>query len=116
MLEINSREDLVRALRANEIVLIGYYDPDTREGMLFHDIYKELSKHADPRILVLRVNTRKNPEFMEELPTIPCIRVYYRGKVIFEQQGFFGKRDLDVYVLRRSIRSVFHGLNLAFKI
>ncbi len=116
MLEISNREELIRALKANEVVLIGYYDPDSREGMMFHYIYRELQKHADPRILVLRVNTRKNPEFVKELPTVPCIRVYYKGRLVFEQQGFFGKLDLDVYVLRRSIRSVFHGLNISFRI
>lgn len=116
MLEISSHEELMRALKANEVVFIGYYDPGSKEGMLFHDVYRELEKHVDPGILVLKINVRKNPELVKGLSTIPCIRVYYKGRLVFEQQGFFGKIDFDVYVLRRSIRSVFHELNISYRI
>ena len=115
-MEISSREEFVRALKANDVVMIEYYDPESRESELFNDVVKELSKHIDPRILVLRVNTRENPELVSDISKIPCLRVYYRGKLVFEQQGFFGNLELDVYVLRRSIRSVFKGLNIAFRV
>jgi len=116
MLEVASREEFIRALRANDVVMIEFYDPESRESSEFSYVVKELSKHADPRILVLRVNVKKTPELGVGVRTIPCLRIYYRGEVIFEQQGYFGKFDLDVYVLRRSIRSVFNSMNLGYRI
>lgn len=116
MLEITSREELVRAIRANDVVLISYFSSDSEKNELFKNIMKELSKHLDPRILVLKVDAEKNPDLTSDVSELPCLRVYYRGRIIFEQVGFFGKPDLDVYVLRRSIRSVFHSMNIAFKV
>jgi thioredoxin 1 len=116
MLKISTREEFVRALKANELVMIGYYDSGSKDSSIFRDIYRELVKHTDPRILPLIIDTKETPELANDLSTIPCIRLYYRGRLIFEQQGVFGDRELDVLVLRRSIRSVFHSLNLSFKI
>ncbi len=116
VVEINNREDFIRALKANNIVVIEYYDPDDTESTRFDRVVKKLTKHADPRILFLKINISKNPELGDGVNKLPCLRVYYRGRIIFEQKGSFGKEDLDLYVLRRSIRSVFHGFNISFKI
>jgi len=116
MLEVRSYEEFVRALEANEVVMIGYYDPESRDAALFYSVYKKLSEHADPRILVIIINTRRSPELSRDLSTTPCIRVYYHGKVVFEQQGLFGDMELDVYVLRRSIRTVLRELSIPFRI
>ncbi|MET1160634.1 MAG: thioredoxin [Thermoprotei archaeon] len=116
MLEVSSREELNRALRANDIVMIEYYDPESKKSREFNFVIKELVKYIDPRILVLRVNVKRAPELSSDVSTIPCLRVYYRGELIFEQQGYFGNVELDVYVLRRSIRSVFYDRNLKYRI
>ncbi|ABN70358.1 hypothetical protein Smar_1266 [Staphylothermus marinus F1] len=116
LIEINSREELFRAIKSNDVVIIEYYNLDSHESKKFSRVVKLLSRYADPRILFLRINVGKNPDLSEGVNEIPCIRVYYKGKIIFEQKGSFGKEDLDLFVLRRSIRSVFHGFNIAFKI
>lgn len=116
ILEISTREELVRAIKANNVVVVEYYKPDSIESKKFGRVVKQLTRYADPRILFLRVNIDKNPQLGDGIDEIPCIRVYYKGKIIFEQKGSFGKEDLDLLVLRRSIRSVFHGFNIAFKI
>ncbi len=116
MLEIKSREEFIRALKANDVVFIEYYDSSSDESKLFYDVMRELVKHIDPRILVLRIDARRYPELSKDVSHVPCLRIYYRGEIIFEQQGLFGIRDLDLYVLRRSIRSVFSDMNIAFKV
>jgi thioredoxin 1 len=116
VIEINNREDFIRALKANSIVVIEYYDPENEESTKFDKVVKKLTKYADPRILFLKININRNPELGGGVKELPCLRVYYRGKIIFEQKGSFGKEDLDLHVLRRSIRSVFHGFNISFKI
>jgi len=116
MLEISSSEELERALLFNEVVMIGYYDPESREATLFRKVYKRLSEHADPRILVLVANLRNIPELLRDSTTTPCIRVYYRGALVFEQKGLFGDEELDVFVLRRGIRAVLRELNVHFRV
>lgn len=116
MLDISSREEFVRAIRSNSVVLIGYYDSESEMGKFFGRVYKELTKHVDPQILVLRVDTNRAVELSCDLKSSPCIRVYYMGKLVFEQRGFFGDLDLDLYVLRRSIRSVLRSYNLTYRV
>ncbi len=115
ILEISHRSELLRALQSNQVVIIEYSDPEKDESKSFNRIIKMLSKYADPTILFLRINI-KNSNISSELPRTPCIRVYYRGKVIFEQKDFFGKEDMDLYVLRRGIRSVFKTYNIPLRI
>jgi len=116
MFEVSSREELIRALNANDIVVIGYYDPDSPSGRFFIEMFNKLEKYVDPVILMLGINTRRNPELATDISSNPCIRVYYKGRVVFEQLDFFGKTDLDIYVLRRSIRTVLFNLNVKVKI
>jgi len=116
LIDISSREELVRALKANEVVFIEYYDSSSENKDLSYYIMRELTKYIDPRILVLRIDVYKYPDLGGDVSHTPCLRVFYRGKMVFEQQGFFGDIELDMYVLRRSIRSVFHGLNIGFRV
>ncbi|ADI32286.1 thioredoxin family protein [Staphylothermus hellenicus] len=116
LVEISSKEEFFRAVKSNDVVIIEYYNQNSVESKKFSRVVKQLSRYADPRILFLRINIGKNPDLGEGVNEIPCIRVYYKGKMIFEQKGSFGREDLDLFVLRRSIRSVFYGFNIAFKI
>lgn len=116
MLIISTREEFTRAIKSNNVVLIGYYDLESEKGKFFNKVFNELAKHIDSRILVLRVDTSRVNELVEESMSKPCIRMYYMGKLVFEQSGFFGDFDLDLFVLRRSIRSVLRDHDISYKV
>ncbi len=116
MIEVSNVEELRRAMSTYKVVIIEYYDPDDRVSREFSKAVKMLQKHLDPNGIILRVSLKEHPELASDVKTIPCLRVYLSGRLVFEQQGGFGNRDLDLMVLRRSIRHTLRGLNAAFKI
>ena len=116
MYEVTSIEEIKRAINSNRVVIIEYYDPDSKESREFSKAVKAMERTLDPSILLLRVSIKRFPYLMDGIKEIPCIRVYLDGRLVFEQQGGFGKRDLDLMVLRRSIRSTLRGLNASFRI
>jgi len=116
LIEISSRDDFIRAIKANKVVIVEYFDPDNENSKKFYLTIKDVERHVDPSILVARINIRKIPELSKGVHTLPCIRVFLDGEVVFEQQGVFGKRDLDLMVLRRGIRSVLRSRNVSLKI
>ncbi len=119
MYEVSSVSELKRILRAYDIVMIGYIDPEVSGKMEkeFWRAMKELFRkiHISNNIFTAWINAR-NIELANDVKTVPMFRVYYRGQIIFEQYGGFGDRELDLYVLRRSIRSVFEKLGITYKI
>ncbi|MEM4469757.1 MAG: thioredoxin, partial [Desulfurococcaceae archaeon] len=76
---------------------------------------KEFSKHADKDILFCRVNVKEHPD-IASVSDIPTLRVYYRGEVIFEQVGALSTVELNLKVVRRSIREVFKAHNINIKV
>jgi hypothetical protein len=107
MYELRSREEFIRAIIGNEVVLIGFYDPGDSESRVFDESLKSLERVIDQRILVCRVNLKDHPDCGVNVLQTPSIRVYYRGEVIFEQIGCLSTVDLNVNVIRRGIRDVF---------
>lgn len=116
MYEVSSIDEIKRAINSNRVVIIEFYDPDNKESREFSKTIKAMEQTLDPSILLLRVSIKKFPNLMNSIRELPCIRVYLDGKLVFEQQGSFGKKDLDLMVLRRSIRSTLKSLNVVFRI
>ncbi|MCC6010960.1 MAG: hypothetical protein LM556_00990 [Desulfurococcaceae archaeon] len=114
MYELKSREEFIRAIIGNEVVLVGFYEPDDTESRVFDESLRSLERVIDQRILVCRVNLKDHPDCGIDVPQTPSIRVYYRGEVIFEQIGCLSTVDLNVNVIRRGIRDVFtkHAINM----
>ena len=116
MIEVASWDEIRRAVNYNKVVIVEYYDPDDKVSKELSMALKKINEVADPSILFLRVSIKRNPELVKDLRNIPCIRVYVNGRIVFEQQGGFGRRDLDLLVLRRSIRRVLRSFNITYKI
>lgn len=116
MPEIRDPSDIKRAMNFYRVVIIEYYDPEDKVSREFSQAVKMLQKTIGPDGIILRVSTRDHPELAGDVKTVPCLRVFLNGKLVFEQQGGFGDRHLDLTVLRRSIRSTLRGLNIAFRI
>ncbi|MEM0002124.1 MAG: thioredoxin family protein [Desulfurococcaceae archaeon] len=115
MYELKSKEELLRAVRGNDIVLIEYYEPGNRDCQVMYESMKEFSRYADRSIFFCRVNVREHPE-IADVNDVPAIRVYYKGELIFEQMGVLSTVELNLKVIRRSIREVFNKRNIHVKI
>ncbi len=105
MYELNSREEFERALAANELVIVEFYQPGSEEGAILSETVKELEKLIDPNILVCKVNALREDITGEKPFHTPMIRVYYQGEIIFEQKGVFENLEVNIQVLRRGIRT-----------
>jgi hypothetical protein len=116
MYELRSKEEFIRALNGNEVVLIGFYEPDIRENRVFDESLKNLERVIDQRILVCRVNMKDHPEIDHGVYKVPTIRVYYRGELVFEQIGCLNTVELNVKVIRRGIREVFRKRNINVRV
>lgn len=115
MYEIRSRDELNRALQGNEIVLVEYYEPGNKDCEVMYESMKEFYKYADKDIFFCRVNRREHPD-IADVDSIPAVRVYYRGELVFEQLGVLSTVELTVKVMRRSIREVFQKRNISVKV
>lgn len=115
MYEIRSKEEFMRAIGGNEVVLVEFYDPDNDDCLIMYESMKEFSKQADRNILFCRVNVKEHPD-IAKVDSTPTIHVYYRGELIFEQIGALSDVELNLKVVRRSIREVFRTQNINIKV
>jgi hypothetical protein len=117
--EVKSSEELYRILKSYELVVIQYLNPDKdKESRELYHAFRKLStilsRNRDAIAAIIR--TDKYPELARGINREPLLRVYHRGRIVFEQYGGFGERELDLYVLRRSIRDTLYKLNLRYRI
>lgn len=116
MITVKNKEEFIRAVSFNEVVFVNYYSKFNKDYDMMIAISRELSKSIDSRILVIGVNVDETPELAMDLPSIPCLRVYFCGKVVFEQLSFFNELEQDVRIIRRGVRSVFRDLNINYRV
>jgi hypothetical protein len=116
MYELRSKEELVRALKGNDIVLIEYYEPQNKDCEIMYGSMKEFSKYADKNILFCRINVKEHPEIGGDVPYVPAVRLYYKGELIFEQLGALSTVELNLKVIRRSIREVLNKHNVRIRV
>jgi hypothetical protein len=119
--ELNSMDELVRVLKAYKLVLIEYLDPfrdkESREHYYaFRKLSEIVSRNKDAIAVLVRIDMVPNISGYVDPRKTPLLRVYYDGKIVFEQYGGFSRRDFDLYVLRRSIRDVLYKLGLKYRV
>lgn len=115
MYELKSREEFMRAIKGNDIVLVEFYKPGDRKCQIMHESMKEFSKLADRDMLFCRVNIGEHPE-IADVSELPTLRVYYRGELIFEQIGSLSTVDLNLKIVRRGIREIFRARDIHVRI
>jgi len=113
--EIRSKEEFVRAVKGNDVVLIELYDPDNDECVIMYESMKEFSKYADRNVLFCRLNVKEHPDVIKA-PSTPMLQVYYKGELVFEQIGVLSTVELNMKVVRRSIREIFKSRNINVRI
>jgi thioredoxin 1 len=106
-------------IRSGEIVIVHYYDQTDKsiESRELYYAFKDLARQLSDRlnIITLQVDISQG-EFTRLGVEAPTVRVYYRGRLVFEQKGGFSNSTLDYYVLRRSIRETLQRSKVDVKI
>ncbi|MEM2025779.1 MAG: thioredoxin family protein [Desulfurococcaceae archaeon] len=115
MYELKSKEEFIRAIRGNEVVLVEFYEPNDRDCQIMHESMKEFSKSVDQNMLFCRVNIKEHPE-IADVNDLPTLRVYYRGELVFEQIGTLSTVDLNLKIVRRSIRETFKARDISVRV
>lgn len=116
MYELRSRDELERALRANELVIVLYYGERGPEQDTMMETLRRLEESADPRVLFCSVNVLEHPELVEGVDRVPHLKLYHNGEVVFEQVGSLTSAELNLFALRRGMRSVLAARNVNIRI
>ncbi len=117
---VRNRRELERILKAYQLVILEYFDPSRSEGAEARELeaaFRLLSKRVDGRLDVFagRIDA-SNPDFKGDVKSLPMIRAYYNGQIVFEQYGGFSNSGLDYYVLTRSIFNVLERMGVSIKL
>ncbi|MCY0868060.1 MAG: thioredoxin family protein [Desulfurococcus sp.] len=116
MYELRTREEFMRAIMSNEVVIIEYYMPGVKDSEYISWALRDIEKAADPRILFCRVNVNETPELAERQVDVPYVEAYYMGEKVFEHYGSLSSIDLNVTALRRGLRSVLKSLKVNIRV
>ncbi len=113
--EVHSYEELIRITNSKKLVLVAIYDPLTPTGRYVSSLMDTLSLTFEPGIVIVKVDSRANPEIVERLAPSsrePRLVLFLDGKPIWEQIGFFTNIAADKYAIRRGILNALkqHGL------
>lgn len=116
MYELRNRDELERALRANELVVILYYGERGPEHDTMMETMRKLEESADPRVFFCGVNVAEHPELVEGVERVPHLKLYYNGELVFEQVGSLTSTELNLFALRRGMKSVLAARNVNIRI
>jgi len=95
--------DAEKAVRENRIVLLAIFDSTTPMGRYISSLVDDVSYYLEPVILVVKIDlAHAGPGPMHNDLT-PRLRLYYMGKQIWEQIGFFFNPVSDKHAIRRGI-------------
>lgn len=113
MYEISNQEEFDRAINSNRVVFVLYYwVRKNKETETFIETLKKLEEKSDPEVLFCSVDVNKLPALAPNKGSRPLLKVYYDGKVVFEQEGCLTDVDLNTQAVRRGLRSVFAQLQV----
>ena len=119
---LRSRDDLREFISTNEIALVCFTRSDTYIGRHIERVLLRLESRVGHMINFAIVDVSKfrddrNIIESENISSLPLIRLYLKGKNIFEQEDCFRDFQTDYYVLRISVRDVLrqYGINLTFR-
>lgn len=113
MYEIVNEEEFDRAINGNRIVFVLYYwVRRNKETETFIETLRKLEERSDPEVLFCSVDANKLPRLAPNKGSKPLLKVYYEGKVVFEQEGCLTDVDLNTQAVRRGLKSVFAQLQI----
>jgi len=119
---LRSKDDLREFVSTNDIALVCFTRLNSYSGKHIERVLLRLESRVGHMINfaiidVSEVSGSGNIIEDENLGSLPLIRLYLKGKNIFEQEDCFMDFQTDYYVLRISVRDVLrqYGINLTFK-
>ena len=113
-----SPSEIEHIIRKNRIVLVEYTTKTKREARYFHSLVKDFSFKVLNKIRVVSVNVDNYPEVKsrENIIMLPCLKLFFNGENIWEQEGCFMDYIKDMLILKRSIREALKSKGLRIRI
>ncbi len=119
MRELQGVDEFRRFVASNDIALIGFIDDDVDAKEYLRKLFSKLELKIGHVISFAIYNVKDDVSIRisEDINYIPLIRLYFKGRNVFEQENYFGNLQTDYYVLRISVRDVLsqYGIKLIFK-
>lgn len=119
MRELQDTDEFRRFVATNDIALVGFIDDNRDVKEYLRKLFSKLELKVGHTISFAIYNVKDdiNIRISEDINYIPLIRLYFKGRSIFEQENYFGNLQTDYYVLRISVRDVLsqYGIKLVFK-
>ncbi len=118
MHRLASLDEYLSTLRQAEFVLVEFYSENNPISRYYSKIVEELGERLGPRVLKIRVDVDEAPSIAEHegVEQLPYIKLYYKGKAIWSQEGCFGQYSMDILAARRGMREVFKSMGLPLRI
>ncbi len=112
---VKNKDELENLVRRMKIVLVVFVD-DSDESRSISYAARMFERLREPIITVAIVNTMetRDRKLLAEATTIPQVRLYINGEVVFEQKGGMGYYQKDFIVLKEGIKSVLAGRGIRF--
>lgn len=108
MKELRNVDELRRFVSVNDIALVGFVSKDDEVREYIKKLFTKLEVKTGHIIsfALLEVDDKQELRTLEDVNYVPLIRLYFKGKNVFEQESYFGNLQTDYYVLRVSVRDV----------
>jgi thioredoxin-like negative regulator of GroEL len=113
-----SLEDYLKLVGEAEAVLVEFFSEANPLSRYYSRIVEELGERLGPRVVVVRIDVDEAPEIAEYegVEELPYVKLYYKGKPVWSQEGCFGKYSMDIVAARRGIRQVFRSKGIPLRI
>ncbi len=118
MLRPHSIDEYEAIVRSSELVLVEFYSASNPLSRYFSRIVEDLAERLGPRAVLVRVDVDESPQIAEheEVEELPYVKLYYRGRLVWSQEGCFGNYSADILAARKGIRQVFRAMGVPLRI
>ncbi|MET1101243.1 MAG: thioredoxin family protein [Pyrodictiaceae archaeon] len=114
VINATSLEEVKKIIDSSKLVLLLAYDSRAPNGRYISGLIDDIAYTIEPVVSVIKVDVSDNDEILEHLSirSIPRLRLYLNGRIIWEQIGFFMNYSSDKYAIRRGMLKALRNYGL----
>ncbi len=114
VLELRSVEDIEELLKRSRLVLLLVYDSGSPDGRYLSALLDDIAYTLEPVFAVAKLDAAEAPDVAARYArSMPRLMLFYKGKKVWEQIGFFYSSSSDRYAIRRGILYALMRLGLS---
>jgi len=101
---VTSMSELRELISTSELLLLMVYDSSRPDGRYLLGLMEDIARVLSPPFTTACVDAANTPSLARSVASsIPRIMLFFRGKKVWEQIGFFYNSSSDKYAIRRGI-------------